>query len=242
VWYPASGASGGSPKTNAAPASGRFPLLLFSHGLTASPESYAALTTRIASAGFVVAAPAYPFTSSGATSFNAADLVKQPADATFVITAVAALDTTSGDPLGGHIDTAHIAAGGHSGGGYTTVGELCGSTRDTRLKSAIVLSGGSLGAKLTGPSTPTLFIHGDNDQTVPYSSGRAVYSAMTWPKAFLTILGGDHLSSVFGSTADADANTMIDFLRWTLYGDASARARLAGDSSISGTTTWESSL
>ncbi len=244
VWYPATGAAGGSPRTNATPAAGRFPLLLFSHGLTASPESYASLTTRIAAAGFVVAAPAYPFTSSSATTFNAGDLVNQPADASYVITQVIALDTKAGDPLRGHIDTAHIAAGGHSGGGYTTVGMLSGNTRDNRLKGAIVLSGGSLGSRLSGPATPTLFIHGDSDATVPYSSGRSVYTAMTWPKAFLTIIGGDHLSSVFGTSAvtNADAKTMIDFLRWTLYGDSAARARLAGDATISGTTTWQSSL
>jgi fermentation-respiration switch protein FrsA (DUF1100 family) len=218
--------------------------MLFSHGLTASPESYANLTTRIAAAGFIVAAPAYPFTSSDAKTFNAGDLINQPADASYVISQVLSLDAKAGDPLRGHVDTAHVAAGGHSGGGYTTVGMLSGTGRDTRLKGAIVLSGGSLGGRLSGPATPTLFIHGDSDKTVPFSSGRSVYTAMTWPKAFLTIVGGDHLSSVFGSSAisNADAKTMIDFLRWTLYGDASAKGRLAGDATVAGSTTWESKL
>src|SRR5690242_3013717 len=44
VFYPATGGAGGATKFNATVAAGRFPLLLFSHGLRGSPESYQALT------------------------------------------------------------------------------------------------------------------------------------------------------------------------------------------------------
>jgi fermentation-respiration switch protein FrsA (DUF1100 family) len=245
VWYPATGAAGGSPKANAPAASGRFPLVLFSHGLQAKPESYASITTTWAAAGFIVAAPAYPFTNGDSgDQFNAGDIVNQPADATAVITAVLTIDTASGDLLAGHIDASRVAAGGHSAGGYTTVGELSGSARDTRLSAGIVLSGGSLGSALSGPTTKLLFVHGDMDSTVPIASGRAVYTSTTWPKAFMTIIGGDHLSPVFnaGSASQASQVTMLDFLRWALYGDAAAKARLAGDATIAGKTSFESSL
>jgi pimeloyl-ACP methyl ester carboxylesterase len=223
-------------------ANGRFPVLLFSHGLHSSPESYATVTRRIAAAGFIVAAPDYPFTSTTSVSFNAGDLGNQPADASYVITQILALDKRAGDLLRGHVNTAQVAAGGHSAGGYTTVGMLCGGTRDTRLKAAIVLSGAGLGGSLTGPVTPTLFIHGTADQTVAYSSGRAVWSSMPWPKGFMTIVGGGHPSSAFGPLANADIATMIDFLRWTLYGDAFAKRRLVHDASVPGQTKWESTL
>jgi len=245
VWYPATGTAGGSPKANAAAASGRFPVVLFSHGLTAKPESFASITTKWAAAGFIVAAPAYPFTNGDAgDQFNAGDIVNQPADATAVITAVLKLDTSGGDLLAGHVDTSRVAAGGHSAGGYTTVGELSGSARDTRLSASIVLSGGSLGSALSGPATKLLFVHGDMDTTVPITTGRAVYNSTTWPKAFMTIIGGDHLSPVFnaGSASLASQVTMLDFLRWALYGDAAAKARLAGDATIAGKTSFESSL
>jgi fermentation-respiration switch protein FrsA (DUF1100 family) len=245
VWYPATGSAGGSPKANAAAASGRYPLVLFSHGLSAKPESFASITTKWAAAGFIVAAPAYPFTNGDAgEQFNAGDIVNQPADATAVITAVLKLDTTAGDLLNGHIDAYRVAAGGHSAGGYTTVGELSGSARDTRLSTGMVLSGGSLGSALSGPTTKLLFVHGDMDTTVPIASGRAVYNSTTWPKAFMTIIGGDHLSPVFnaGSASQASQVTMLDFLRWALYGDAAAKARLAGDATIAGKTSFESSL
>jgi dienelactone hydrolase len=245
VWYPASGPAGGSPKPDAPAAAGRFPLVLFSHGLMATPEDFASITTVWAAAGFVVAAPAYPFTNGDAGSaFNANDMANQPADATAVITAVLSLDTTGGDLLAGHIDASRVAAGGHSAGGYTTVGELSGSTRDTRLKAGMVLSGGSLGAALSGPAAQLLFVHGDMDTTVPIATGRAVYNSTAWPKAFMTIVGGDHLSPVYnaGSASQASHTTMLDFLRWSLYGDAAAKGRLAGDATIAGRTSFESSL
>ena len=53
IWYPAS--------TDQV-AAGRFPVVIYSHGLGSRPELHAGLTTRWAAAGFVVAAPAYPHT------------------------------------------------------------------------------------------------------------------------------------------------------------------------------------
>jgi dienelactone hydrolase len=245
VWYPAAGAAGAAPKMNAPAAAGRFPLVLFSHGLQATPEDFASITTDWAEAGFIVAAPAYPYTNGDAgAAFNPDDMANQPADATAVITAVLTLDTTSGDLLAGHIDASRVAASGHSAGGYTTVGELSGSGRDTRLKAGMVLSGGSLGAPLSGPPAQLLFVHGDQDSTVPIATGKAVYNSTTWPKAFMTIIGGYHLSPVYndGAATRASHTTMLDFLRWSLYGDAAARNRLAGDATITGTTSFVSSL
>jgi fermentation-respiration switch protein FrsA (DUF1100 family) len=243
IWYPANGGAGGSPRTNAAAASGRFPLVLFSHGLTSSPEAYQGLTTKFAAAGFVVAAPAYPFTSAGVPTYNPGDMGNQPADASYVITEVLKLDGRSGDLLAGHLDRAHVGAGGHSAGGYTTVGMLSGGGRDTRLRGGFVLSGGGMGGAFSGASTPVLFVHGDNDKVVTYATGRAVYTRLTWPKAFLTIVGGDHVAPVVGGEAtSASARTMLDFLRYALYGDAAAKSRLRGDATISGRTTYETTL
>ena len=245
VWYPAAGPTGAAPKTSVPAAAGRFPLVLFSHGLQATPEDFASIATDWAEAGFIVAAPAYPYTNGDAgAAYNPDDMPNQPADATAVITAVLKLDTTNGDVLAGHIDGSRIAASGHSAGGYTTVGELSGSGRDTRLRAGMVLSGGSLGASLSGPPAQLLFVHGDKDVTVPIGTGKAVYNSTTWPKAFMTIIGGDHLSPVYndGAATRASHTTMLDFLRWSLYGDVAARNRLAGDATIAGSTSFVSSL
>jgi dienelactone hydrolase len=236
VWYPAQGVAGGAARSGAAPASGRFPLILLSHGLTGLPAYFAPAGTRWAAAGFVVAAPAYPHTKHGAPHFDVTDVVNQPADASYVITQVLASDPA-------HIDPVAIAAAGHSAGGYTTTG-LLSSRRDARLRAAIVVAGALLGGAYTGPATPVLFVHGDADQTVPYQNGRAAYDALPWPKAFLTVEGGDHgrYLAAGGRGFDQLIATTTDFLRWTLYGDGAAKDRLGRDAPAPGVTRWESTL
>ena len=241
VWYPAAGIIGGDGTQPVA--AGVFPLVLFSHGLTSSPEAYQAITRRFAAAGFIVAAPAYPYTSSTASPYNPADLINQPADASTVITAVLALNTTPGDPLAGHLDPARVAAAGHSGGAYTTVGMLAGA-RDYRLRAAIVLAGGSLGGAFHGPPAPVLFVHGDRDAVVSYPIGQAVFTQISWPKAFLTVVNGDHGSYLNAPSPAGSAviSTMLNFLRWTLYADPRALARIPGEAVVDGVTTFESTL
>ena len=67
VWYPATGAAPGARArwTAPPPAPGRFPLIIFSHGLTSAPDDFAALLSRWAQAGFVVAGPTFPHTAYG---------------------------------------------------------------------------------------------------------------------------------------------------------------------------------
>ncbi|WP_433055892.1 alpha/beta hydrolase family protein [Dactylosporangium sp. CS-033363] len=230
VWY---------PKT-----AGRYPLVLWSHGLHGSPEGYAGVTQKIAAAGFVVAAPAYPGTNDKANPFNQNDMANQPADASAVITEVLKLDGQAGSPLAGRIDTAHVGAAGHSAGGYTTAGLLSGSTRDSRLKGAVIVSGGSMGGKFSGAATPVLFIHGDADATVPYSSGKSLYDATSWPKGLLTLLGGDHGAALWGTTpaANAVSKSMLDLFRYGLYGDTAARSRLRADGTASGAAKYDGTL
>jgi pimeloyl-ACP methyl ester carboxylesterase len=224
-------------------AAGVFPLVLFSHGLTSSPEAYRVIATRIAAAGFVVAAPAYPYTNASADPYNPADLINQPADASAVITAALGLADTPGDPLAGHLDASRVAAVGHSAGAYTTVGLLAGA-RDNRIRAAIVIAGGSLGGSFTGPAASVLFVHGDKDPVVSYPIGQATYELVPWPRAFLTVVNGDHGSYLYAPTSAASAvwSTMLDFLRWTLYGDDTAKARLPADAAVSGATEFESQL
>jgi predicted dienelactone hydrolase len=214
TWYPTTGGQ---------PAPGRFPLVLFSHGLGGVPEDYTSLLTRWASAGFVVTAPRYPYTHRGSKD-DLTDVLNQPADASYVLSQILA------GPLRDHLDPAHLAAAGHSAGGITTVG-LFTRARDERLRAGVVLAGNALGfgTDFTGPVAPLLFVHGDADGVVPYAMGRAVYEKVPWPKALLTLPGQGHL--IFSGTPawTVMAVTTVDFLRWTLYGDPAARGRLTVD-------------
>jgi fermentation-respiration switch protein FrsA (DUF1100 family) len=228
VWYP----SGSNRSTVAR---GRFPLVVLSHGLMALPTDYQALATRWVRAGFVVVAPAYPHTSRGVRTFDLGDVVNQPTDASYVLDRVLALNTKAGDRFRGHLDTARIAAAGHSAGAITTVG-LFANGRDDRLESGIVLAGNAvgMGRAYVGLPAAMLFVHGDQDPITPYQLGRATYDAVPadWPKAFLTLPGERHIDPYLHSNSaafPAVATMTTDFLRWTLYGDQSAKARLTRD-------------
>jgi dienelactone hydrolase len=234
VWYPATGLPGTATASQAPVAAGSFPLLLFSHGLTGKPENYASLLIRIAAAGFVVAAPAYPHTSGGAAEFDALDVTNQPADAFFVIGEVLRLGDHPGDLFAGRLRT-RVAAAGHSAGGFTTAGMLA-RPGDVPVTAAIIIAGGAT-ADAAEPGSETLFIHGDSDQTVPYSAGQSGYQRMRPPKGFLTVVGGDHTRFLGpGHPAfESVQMTMTDFLRATLYRDTAARQRLPADGSSSTT-------
>ncbi|MEH1168579.1 alpha/beta hydrolase [Micromonospora sp. CPCC 205539] len=221
VWYPA--APGGV-------AAGRFPLVIYSHGLGSRPDLHAGLTTRWAAAGFVVAAPAYPHTRQGAPHFTRADVRNQPADAWRLIRHLGRLDTDPDDPLAGHLALDSIAAAGHSAGGFTTTG-MFSEGHPARLRAGIVIAGGGLPGSFAGPVAPMLFVHGTADPVVPVAVGQAAYRRTPGPAVFLSLLGQDHgayLTPGHPGFAPVLAAT-TDFLRWALYDDAAARARLEAD-------------
>ncbi|GIJ78229.1 Chlorophyllase enzyme [Micromonospora phaseoli] len=231
IWYPASGRAGGEPVDSAQGADGKFPVVMFSHGLGGRPTDYAALLTRWAAAGFVVAAPTFPNTSRRGDGNNVLDVLNQPADVSYALTRVLALDGRDGDPLRGRLATDRVAAAGHSAGGVTTIG-LFTAGRDERLAAGIVFAGTAVGVgtAFAGATAPQLFVHGEADEVVQYSAGKAVYDKVPWPKAMLSLPDGDHgrdlLRDGDGASLRVVADTTIEFLRWTLYGDAAAKERI----------------
>ncbi|MFF5073654.1 dienelactone hydrolase family protein [Micromonospora olivasterospora] len=244
LWYPARGAAGGAAERSAAPAAGRFPVVMFSHGLGGRPDDYATLVTRWAAAGFVVAAPAFPHTSRG-TDGNVLDVLNQPADVSYALTKVLALDGAAGDPLRGRLATDRVAAAGHSAGGVTTIG-LFTAGRDDRLDAGVVFAGTALGVgtAFAGAAAPQLFVHGEADEVVDYAAGRAAYDRVPWPKAMLSLPKGDHGRALLtdGAALRVVSDTTVEFLRWTLYGDAAAKRRLPADATRGGIATLDDRL
>jgi fermentation-respiration switch protein FrsA (DUF1100 family) len=121
----------------------------------------------------------------------------------------------------------------------TTLGMF--ATRDDRLRAGVVLAGRQIiAAPLRGAAVPMLFVHGKRDETVAYVDGRAVYDAVTWPKAFLTVTEGGH--TPVGGELDVVIATTTDFWRWSLYGDATAKGRLRADATHGGLATLADEL
>ncbi|MCX4470214.1 chlorophyllase [Micromonospora sp. NBC_01655] len=244
IWYPARGTAGGSAEQSAPAATGRFPVVMFSHGLNGRPDDYATLLTRWAAAGLVVAAPTFPHTARGADG-NPLDVLNQPADVSYALTRVLALDAKTGDPLRGRLATDRVAAAGHSAGGVTTIG-LFTAGRDDRLDAGVVFAGTALGVgtAFAGAAAPQLFVHGEADEVVGYASGRAAYDRVPWPKAMLSLPKGDHGRALLtdGAALRVVSDTTVEFLRWTLYGDAAARDRLPAEATRGGLATLDDRL
>lgn len=226
---------------------GPFPLVVFAHGFTGSPAAYDGLIRAWAAAGYVVAAPAFPLSNGkapGGPTPN--DLPNQPGDVSFVITQVLLLAHGDG-PLRGAVDPNHVGVAGHSMGGFTTLGVVLNTCcHDDRVTAAVVLSGSEVpfpgGSFTVRDPTPTLFVHGDADDVVPYSAGRRAFSDAVAPKYFVTLLGADHVGAFSGGTTPASGvvvRTTIDFLDRYLKGRADGLFRLRRDGTQAGVASLE---
>jgi dienelactone hydrolase len=228
VFYPAAPwTPSGSGRPADQPAAGRFPLVVFSHGLKGSPERYQAALTGWAAAGFVVVAPNFPHTSQFAPDFRRSDIARQPADVRYVLESVRRLATTPGDPLSGHIDTTRMAAIGHSAGGYTTMG-LFTAGHDPALKAAVIMAGWLPPMPFAGPPATMLFLQGTADPIVPVARSRQAFDRVPWPKSYLLLRHNSHATYLQPGQAGYHLmeSTVTNFLRWTLNGDRTARAAL----------------
>lgn len=229
VYYPATGAAGGSPINNAPIADGLFPICEFMHGFSSSPQNSLAMIRPLAAAGFIVPAPHFP-NLNGNDVYNG----NQSKDISELLTRTIALNE-AGTPFTGRINTAvGVGVSGHSMGGMTTHGLLT-AWPDSRITAAIPQSCVDMGNPSSSVRAKVLFMHGDRDDLTQYSSARQAYSEMPATKAFLTFIGGSHTSMWSDPIM---SRVGVDWMRWSLYGDTAARDRLAGDAASSHTR-WE---
>lgn len=222
IWLPAGIGDASSPRH-------LYPLVLFSHGLHTVPADYSSLLTAIASAGYVVVAPAYPGTAKGGPE-DLTQVVDQPSDARAVLDQV-----LTDSQLSTIIDADRIAALGHSAGGMTTIGMLVGEA-DPRLDAALIYAGNAYRVghdfDADAPPVPMLFIHPDDDARLDVSSGRLVFDAVPWPAGFLTLDGGKHSPPFRDPSIQqylAVRESTVAFLDWVLNEDAASGERLRED-------------
>jgi dienelactone hydrolase len=216
---------------------GPFPLVMFSHGLDGHPQKFTKLFSEWADAGFAIAAPAFPLTNSHAAdpNSNVGDVEQQPADVSFVLDKVLALNKQPKSRLFHAIDERKIGAGGLSLGGLTTYllayDECC---RDQRVRAVEVLDGIRPDVTLDG-HVPLLIAHSDTDPLLPYSAARDAYTAASGPAWFVTLHGAAHASQWEDDVTPYDhiaGRITIDFWAATLNGDVQAFTRLRHDATV----------
>ncbi len=245
IYYPARGAAADDPVQDAPPdrRNGPYPVIVFAHGLGARPAAYSELFEEWARAGFVVAAPRFPGTSSDATDgIDPGDYVHQPADVSAVITGVEQVGSGRG-PLAGVPDPGAVGVAGHSLGGITTLGVAAHSCcRDERIAAAVVLAGDPLAfpeGEFDYPNgPPILLVHGTEDALVPFDASVDVFNAASAPKVLVRINDGDHLAptDASGTGFPAVVATTVDFFDAYLRGDPAALGRLESDGTSRATT------
>ncbi len=195
VWYPSRGDLGSiateyelipgvrfvsaSARENDAPATGRHPLIVWSHGRTGMRHNYTLLCEALAGRGYVVLSPDHP--GDGLFDWLAGQQVddvtnehQRLGDVRHCIDG--ALGSGSDDALAwlaDAVDTRSVVAAGHSYGGLTalaTIGSLHGTEPDPRVRAAIVAQAYTrtlLGSFFDTVSSPVLMLVGERDLTNP---------------------------------------------------------------------------
>jgi predicted dienelactone hydrolase len=157
----------------------------------------------------------------------------------FVISEMLWLNNEPGSGLRHLIDPTRIAAAGHSLGAITTIGLAYNTCcRDPRIRAAIPISGLELpfpGGKSHFVRTPSLFIHGDVDGSVPYAADRTVFLTHAQrPKYFLTLFGAGHVDLFLNASGKVINKSVVDFLDLYVKDRPSGLTRIRHDGNKAG--------
>lgn len=195
VNYPSGGVTG----VPVAP--GRYPLVVFSHGYAGFRDQSTFLTARLASWGFVVAAPDHYSRDltevlGGPTGGTTKTTDVQDLKATIAL--MKAKNAAAASPFSHHVDLGLIGAVGHSAGGAAV--EALAAT-DPQVKTFVGLAGatvGAFGATKSGPGSivphqPGLLMSGTADHVVSDTSMISAYGRMHDPKRLILLRGAGHL-------------------------------------------------
>jgi len=209
----------------------QFPLVVFIHGFDVDAATYLDLEQEIAAAGFVVAAPDFPVSSSALSGSAARDIVEQATDVSFVITEL--LDASSvPTELSGRIEDTKVAVVGHSDGAVTAAGvAFNGAAADSRVGAAVLLSGAEAffpGTWFGDEDTPAMLaVHGTDDEINPFAESEELFADATGPKWLVAVTDGSHLAPFTTDPVRAGVAVLVaTFLRAELEGDVSAFAAI----------------
>ncbi len=141
-------------------AAGKFPVVLFSHGLGGTREGYAYLGQAWAAHGYVSVHVQHlgsddraykgtlqPLRKMRQAMMDPANRTNRPLDVMFALNTLTALSTDPGFALAGHLDLSEVGVAGHSFGAHTTMvlaGAAFGNgpppVHDPRIKAAVAMS------------------------------------------------------------------------------------------------------
>jgi dienelactone hydrolase len=234
VRYPVAGIPGSGESEGALPI-GSAPLVVFAHGFDVSQATYASLLHDLAAAGFVVAAPDFPLSTSAAPGAAVeGDEAEQARDVSLVIDRLS--DGTTAPALTAAIRPGPVGVVGHSDGAVTVLlAAYSPAYADPRIGAVVDVSGAfdDFGGRwFTTQDPPLLSLHGGADELNPLSADRALVSAQPGPAALVVVDGASHLGALTGPSEAVVARLVADDLAWRLEGAIGAEAAVAADESL----------
>lgn len=219
---------------------GPWPLVVFGHGYHVSAATYATLLDGIAEAGFVVAAPEFPGSSSARPGRpDEHDLQDEPCDLRLVAGQVQA----SAD------DAASVLAGKVAPGAVGLAGQSDGATAAAYAALASTCAGPSIGAVVAFSAQPSpirpgldpadypalLAVTGSVDDVNPPARTRALFDQFSQRAWLLIVTGEGHLAPSTDSPHLPDIIAVtVDVLRGALDGDPAANGQIPIDAARPG--------
>lgn len=226
---------------DAPPVGGPAPLIVFGHGSTRAGPDYLDTLVSWSSAGYVVVAPNFPLSTTGAPGgTDYGGIAEQTGDVSFVIDEVLARSADPDDPLAGTIDPERIGIGGQSFGAITAIATTYNACcADPRIDAMTEFAGMwfDLGeGDAVAPAAadvPGLFIHSAGDGVVPIAGDRqaaADAAGAGAPVQFVTLVGSDHDAGFFEGTGrqpdDAVTRATLAFYDQHLKDDPDGASRV----------------
>ena len=199
IWYPAvegTGTREGSVFREATVLRRRWPLVMFSHGSCAFPAQSSFFTARLASWGFVVAAPPHPGNTiadyPGCFDQFADSFANRVADIRFVIDQL----LLPGGPFAGVLNGRRIGMSGHSFGAQTTLRVLAA---DRRIRAGMSMAPVVAGIEDLRIDTPTIILGGELDSLTPFETDvRGSFALLEGPRFLVELLNTGHCAFAVG--------------------------------------------
>ncbi|MGH2790435.1 MAG: alpha/beta hydrolase family protein, partial [Actinomycetota bacterium] len=184
----------------------KWPVLLFSPGLSVARQSYTALCVELASRGYVVVAMSHPY-DSPASQLLDGDVVTvsdasgagakgdqiglRAVDSSFVLDQLHQLVRTEpGSPLAGHLDLARVGVFGHSFGGATAVQVI---ENDQRFLAGLNIDGSLFRDEIPELDRPFLWLQ-SGGQSGSLSDRDALLDGLRAGGELVKIEGSVHMS------------------------------------------------
>lgn len=197
---------------NAPVASGRHPVVVFTHGYTGTFTDYTFLFEDLASRGFIVASVNHTYEAT-ATEFPDGRLVTSRIgshlndtwrgddktlamassvrlqDLRFALNQLQRINTRTGDPFARKLELSRVAIAGHSAGGTIAFRAI---EQDSRFKAAVILDGFALSSQMRPTKKPVLLMRsGPETDAVDRCE---VWSSLHGPRVFVDLNGAEHLT------------------------------------------------